>query len=67
MNDDPDPSSRQAAIQLMVRRLEGFARVIDLDVATMRQIVRQVAADMPTRSDEERLVEARSRMIKASM
>ncbi len=53
-------------IQLMLRRLKGFALVIDLDEATMRQIIRQVVADMPKRSDEERLVEARSRMIAAS-
>lgn len=67
MSADAERARELAAIQLMMRRLEGFARVIDLDNATMRRIVRQVVADMPTRSDEERLVEARSRMIEASL
>lgn len=66
MSEDPELPRRQAAVQFMMRRLEGFARVIDLDEATMRRIVRQVVVDMPGRSDDERLVEARSRMIKAS-
>ncbi|XYD12465.1 hypothetical protein R1A27_31465 (plasmid) [Methylobacterium sp. NMS12] len=67
MSDDTDSARRQADMQFMMQRLKGFARVVDLDEATTRRIIRQVVADMPRRSDEERLAEARSRMIKASM
>lgn len=67
MSDDSDPSRRQADIHFMMQRLKGFSRVVDLDEAKTRQIIRQVVADMPSRSDEERLVEARSRMIRASI
>ena len=54
-----------AAVQRVMRRLDGFARGLGLGEATTRQIVEKVAADMPMRSDEERLVEARARMILA--
>ncbi|MCJ2054761.1 hypothetical protein [Methylobacterium sp. J-070] len=55
-----------AAIQHLMRRLDGFAQSVGLDEATTRQIVEQVAAEMPLRTDEERLIEARTRMIEAS-
>ena len=50
----------------MMRRLKGVARVLDLDETAMRQIVEQVVADMPMRTDEERLAEARARVVAAS-
>ncbi|MCJ2101040.1 hypothetical protein [Methylobacterium sp. E-046] len=58
---------RKAEVQRMMRRLIGFARGLGLDEATIRRIVRQVAADMPSRMDDERLVEARLRMVAAAM
>jgi hypothetical protein len=54
-----------AAIAHMMRRLDGLARGLGLDEAAIRQIVEKVAADMPVRSDEERLSEARARMVLA--
>jgi hypothetical protein len=39
--------------------LDGFARGLGLDEATMRQVVEKVAKDMAERSDEARLETAR--------
>ncbi|WP_457108834.1 hypothetical protein [Methylobacterium sp. P5_C11] len=50
----------------MMRRLDGFARGLGLDEAITRQIVEKVVADMPVHTDDERLAEARARMIVAS-
>lgn len=58
--------SATAAIQHMMRRLDGFARGLRLDEAATRQIVEKVVADMPVLTDEERLIAARMRMIEAS-
>ena len=55
-----------AAVQQMMRCLDGVARVLGLDEATMRAIVEKVAADMPDQPDDERLAEACRRMIVAS-
>jgi len=63
MSDDPESTHERAAIQHMMRRLDGFARGLGLDEAAMRQIVEQVYADMPVSSDEERLDAARQRMV----
>jgi hypothetical protein len=49
-----------------MRRLDGFARGLGLDGAITRAIVEKVAVDMLDQSDEERLAEARRRMIVAS-
>jgi hypothetical protein len=56
----------RAAVQQMMRRLDGFARGLGLDEATTRAIVEKVVADMHEQPEEERLAEARSRMIVAS-
>ena len=64
--DAPETRGERATIQHMMRRLDGFARGLGLDEATARQIVEKVAADMPMRTDEERMIEARLRMIVAS-
>jgi hypothetical protein len=56
----------RAAVQHMMRRLDGFARGLGLDEATAREIVEKVAADMAERSDDERMMEARKRMLLAS-
>lgn len=66
----PEPANsniepRRAEVQRMMRQLAGFAGELGLDEAATWRIVRQVAADMPSRMDEERLVEARMRMIAA--
>ncbi|MGU3403367.1 hypothetical protein [Methylobacterium brachiatum] len=56
----------RAVVQQMMRRLDGFARGLGLDEATTRTLVEKGAADMPERSDEERMMEARKRMLLAS-
>lgn len=66
MNKDPKAAHERDAIQYMMRRLDGFARGVGLDEAATRQIVEKVAADMLMRTDEERLIEARTRMIRDS-
>lgn len=66
MRDDSASAHERAAVQHMMRRLDGFARGLGLDEAATRRIVQDVAADMPVRTDEERLIEARLRMIKTS-
>ena len=66
MTDDPEAAHERAAIQHMMRRLDGFARGLGLDEAATRQIVETVFTDMPVHSDEERLVEARKQLIVAS-
>lgn len=48
----------------VVARLDGFARGLGLDRARVRQIVEGVIADMPERTDDERLMEVRKRMLK---
>lgn len=66
MSEDPEATHERAAIQFIMRRLDGFARGLGLDEATTRQIVGTVFADMPVHRDEERLDVARQRMIIAS-
>lgn len=56
----------RAVVQQMMRRLDGFARGLGLDEAATRQIVEKVAADMVDQLDEERMMEARKRMLLAS-
>lgn len=57
MTGDTPPD--RAAIEYMMRRLDGFARGLGLDEAVTRQIVEKVAADLPMHTDEERLETAR--------
>lgn len=66
MSDETELRRHQASIQHMMRRLDGFAHGLGLDEAATRRIVEQIAAEMPDRSDEERLDAARQRMIIAS-
>lgn len=66
MSDDPEAAHERAATQHMMRRLDGFARGLGLDEAATRHIVEKVIADMPVHTDEERLTEARARLIVAS-
>ncbi|WP_187193478.1 MULTISPECIES: hypothetical protein [unclassified Methylobacterium] len=47
-------------------RLDGFARGLGLNEAATRMIVEQVVVELPLVEDEQRLVEARNRMIAAS-
>ena len=63
MADQPNAG---VAIQHMMRRLDGFARGLGLDEATTRQIVEAVVTDMPDQPEDERLAEARCRLIVAS-
>ena len=64
-NSNVEP--RRAKVQRMMRRLASFARGVGLDEAVTLKIIRQVAADMSSRMDDERLIEARMRMIAAAM
>jgi hypothetical protein len=66
MSEDPESVHERAAIQHMMRRLDGFARGIGLDEAVTRQIVEKVAADLLDRSDEERLETARRCLLAAA-
>jgi hypothetical protein len=66
MSDDPEAAHERAAIQHMMRRLDGFARGLGLDEAATRLIVEKVFADMPLHTDEERLAKARARMVEAA-
>lgn len=50
-----------------MRHLDEFARELGIDEAATRRIVEQVAADMPMRRDDERLIEARTRMAAEAM
>ncbi|TXM97316.1 hypothetical protein FV242_31855 [Methylobacterium sp. WL64] len=54
------------AVRQMMRGLDGFARGLGLDESTTRKIVEKVIADMPEHLHDERLAEARRRMIEAS-
>lgn len=65
MSDEPSLPDRTAT-QHMMRRLDGFARGLGLEEAATRTIVEKVATELPKHSDEERLAEARRRMIVAS-
>ena len=65
MSDEPLLPDRTTT-QYMMRRLDGFARGLGLDEATTRGIVEKVVVEMPLAEDEERLIEARHRMIVAS-
>jgi hypothetical protein len=67
VSEDPEATHERAAIQHMMRRLDGFARGLGLDEGATRQIVEQVVADMPVHTDEERLIEARAQMILATV
>lgn len=66
MSDDPEAAYERAAIHHLTRRLHLFTRGLGLDEATTRLIVEKVYAEMPVHTDEERLTEARARMIVAS-
>jgi len=64
-NSNVEPE--RAEVQRMMRRLAGFAGGLGLDESATRRIVRQVATDMPSRMEDERLVEARLRLVAAAM
>ena len=63
----PEPANsnvapRRAEVQHMMQHLDEFARELGLNEAAKRRIVEKVAADMPMRTDDERLIEARTRV-----
>jgi hypothetical protein len=66
LSGSPGTDHERTAIQYMMRRLDGFARGLVLDEATTRTIIETVVADMPDQMHEDRLAEARRRMIVAS-
>jgi pantoate kinase len=53
----------EGAVQRLIKRVEGFARGLGLDDASTRRIAEAFVADMPSRLDEEQMVEARTRML----
>jgi len=65
--DQPEVAHERAAVQHLMRRFDGFARGLSLHEAAPQQIVELVAAEMLMGTDEERLIEARTRMIEASV
>lgn len=65
-HDALEAQNERAVIQHIMRPLDGFTSGLGLDKAATRQIVEATAADMPAREDEERMVEARLRIIEAS-
>ena len=67
MSTEPEITHRRASIQLMMRRLDGFARGLGLSETATRQVVEQVLADMPGHDSDELLIEARHRMIMATV
>ena len=67
MSDDPEVAHERAAIQHMMRRLDGFARGLGLDEATTQQVVEQVVADLPAQDSKELLIEVRARLILATV
>lgn len=62
---ESSPPLYKAAVHRAMARLDGFARGLGLDEATTRTIVEQVVVELPLAEDEQRLVEARNRMIAA--
>ena len=54
------------AVQRLIRRIEGFARGLGVNGEALRQIAEGVVGDMPDRLDEERLTEARTRLLLAA-
>lgn len=67
MSEESVAADERGAIQYMMRRLDGFARGLGLDEAAMRQVVERVLVDMPDQEASERLVEARARIILATL
>jgi hypothetical protein len=66
VSNDPENVYERAAVQYMMRRLDGFAREIGLDEGTTRGIVKQVVADMPLHTVDERLECARDWLLMAA-
>jgi hypothetical protein len=66
MSEDPEAAYERAAVHYMMRRLGGFARGLGLDDAATWEIVTKIAADMPERSDEDRLEAARRCLLAAA-
>ncbi|MEG9526827.1 MAG: hypothetical protein MIL41_13825 [Hyphomicrobiales bacterium] len=67
MSERPEDAHQRAAIQHMMRRLERFARGLGLDEAATRHVVERVVVDMPDQDAGERVIEARARMILATV
>lgn len=63
-NSNVEP--RTSEVRHMMDRLQAFAQGLGLDEVATRQIVEKVLADMPIRTIQERLTEARARMIAAA-
>lgn len=66
MSDDASGRVDRAAVNRLLNRLNGFAYGLGLDETTARQIAEEVAAAIPFGADEERVVEARKRMLAAT-
>lgn len=63
---DTANSNGKAEVQYMMDHLDGFARNLGLNKSATRQIVENVLVDMPRCTLQQRLTEARARMIVAS-
>ena len=63
---EPSGTPNKVTVHRAMARLDGFARGLGLGEATTRQIVEAVVTDMPDQPEDERLAEARCRLIVAS-
>ena len=66
MTEPEPPPVDKLAIQRLRRQVDGFARGLGVDIDVTRQIVEKVVADMPDRDDDQRLMEARKRLLIAT-
>ena len=57
MSEDHD-NDNTGVVKRLMPRLAGFATGLGLDVATTREIIERVVADMPGQPDEDRLIVA---------
>ena len=62
MSDDAD----DGGVERLATRLHGLAQGLGLDDVTLRQIAVRVVADMPHRTEEERMGRARNWILVAS-
>jgi hypothetical protein len=63
---DPADSNVTAEVRYLMDRLEALARGLGLNETALQQIVGKVLADMPIRTTQERLTEARAWMVVTS-
>jgi hypothetical protein len=66
MNEPEPPPVDRLTVQRLRRQVDEFARGLGVDGEATQQIVEKVVADMPDRSEDDRLMEARKRLLIAT-